>query len=412
MPTTRLARVMFFSFISAATLLGTLSWLPFRYRDEVAGIRNEVLPPASITSVSLLPPLSSQTTVLATQAIAKYCAAQPLRVSDHFHRWRFDGLQGAYSNNLELEREVGQVQNQSHFKKIFAGSPPLLFRSPYGWEVRQRTPKAARDHWEYEHHVDQFLATCAEIGVPVTFQIETDFGRVSIGELLDASRRSFDPSQELCWTLVAYCTYLPEEPQWTNRFGDLCSYDAIVEKILSLSLDDGSCGGTHKQFALAYCLAKVHLSSDLRRQCEQYLERSSRALERSQLSSGAWTPFWATPDSGTMGGPDSASIRGVDLVRITGHQLEWVCLAPPNVRPSAECLSRALYFLADALNRADVASIQKEYCAYSHAACMLQRAMSRELPSGSRQPSAAKVAEKTARCVTAAEGLRPTAQTP
>ncbi len=409
---TRLARGIGLSLISAATLLGAMAWSPFRDRENAASMRSELLPPASTTSVSLLPPFSSQTKVLSTQAIAKYCATQPLRVSDHFHRWRFDSLQGGYSNNPGLEGDVGQIQNQSQFKRTFAGSPPLFFHSHYGWEVRQRTPKAAGDHWEYEHHVDQFLATCAEIGVPSSFQIETDSGRVSIGELLDASRRSFEPSQELCWTLMAYCTYLPEEPQWTNRFGDLCSYGLIIEKILSLPLDEGSCGGTHKQYALALFLSKAHLGSDLRRQCEQYLERSSRALEHSQLPSGAWTSAWASSTPGTTKSPALTSMRGADLVQITGHQLEWVCLAPSHLRPSTDCLSRALGFLVEALGRADISTIQKEYCAYSHAACMLRRALREEGSSRSHRRIGPPVAKKLENVTNYREGSRCTAQTP
>jgi hypothetical protein len=374
MKVTRLRKATFFLLV-AATLSGSVWTLPSRFRGVVAEKRREATPPSSSAPLSLPYPLSSETRLLASRAIAAYTAAKPLRISDYFHRWRFDALKGPYPSNLEVRLDLGQVQNQSRFRQTFGGSAPLVFRSPYGWEVRQRTPKHAREHWEYEHHVDQFLATCAEIGVPSSFRIETDFGEVSIGELLDASRRSFDQSQELCWTLVAYCTYLPEEPQWRNRFGELCSYESMVAEILSLPLDDGSCGGTHKQFALAYFLTKAQLSPDLRQKCDEYLARSSKELEDSQMSSGAWTPFWATNSRGAASLPDSRSIRGVDLVRITGHQLEWVCLAPPASRPSSECTSRAVRFLAVALSRIDTTSIQKEYCAYSHAACMLQRAM-------------------------------------
>jgi hypothetical protein len=323
------------------------------------------------------------------QSLAKYDCAKPLRASDHFHRWCFDSLQGSYSVNSRLQRDTEQLLVQSCFRRTFPGSSPLFFRSAYGWEVRQRTAQNAREHREYEHHIDQFLATCAQIGAPLSLCIETDFGRISIGELLEASRHSFDNSQELCWTLVAYCTYFPEEPEWENRFGERCSYESIVNDIQSRPLDSGSCGGTHKQFALAYFLASsaaTQLNEDLRRRCEDYLARSSKLLEGSQLSNGAWGPQWMTSVGTDIGTRDGLPIRGVDLVRITGHQLEWIALAPSACRPPLACTSRAIRFLADGLDRADVGTIEKEYCAYSHAACVLQHAL---IPTQNPAPSKA-----------------------
>jgi hypothetical protein len=287
-------------------------------------------------------------------------------------------LGGAYAVNSELQGDVERVLRQADFRRTFPRSPPLFFRSSYGWEVRQRTAPNVQHHWEYEHHVDQFLATCAEIGVPLGLPVETDFGSFTVGELLDASRRSFDASQEICWSLVAYCGYLPDEMRWENRFGETCSYESMAEAILALPLDRGTCGGTHKQFALAFLLRHASLrsiSADLRRRCEDYLSQSSRLLERSQLPNGAWSPLWANGSSTVTDNRDDGPIRGDDLVRITGHQLEWIEILPTSLRPSSACISRALQFLIDGLKRSDSTSIQRDYCAYSHAACVLQRAL-------------------------------------
>ncbi len=314
----------------------------------------------------------------AAQAIAKYVAAKPGRASDHFHRWRFEALTGDFETNVDLQREVRRVVRHADFRQTFPQSPPLFFHSALGWEVRQRTAPNMQHHWEYEHHVDQFLATCAEIGVPLGLPVETNHGSFTVGELLDASRRSFDASQEIWWSLVAFCKYLPDEAQWENRFGETCSYEAMAEAILARPLDDGSCGGTHKQFAIASLLrdGSFHcITDDLRKRCEDYLTRSSRLLEHSQLPNGAWSPQWAKAGSVALGvGPT----RGDDLVRITGHALEWIEVVPDSLRPSRDCVAHALRFLIEALGRSDSTSIQKDYCAYSHAACVLKRALERE----------------------------------
>jgi hypothetical protein len=327
---------------------------------------------------SRTPIFAAEAKVAAAHAITKYLVTQPLRASDYFHRWRFKGLAGAFPVNLELQREVDCVLRQAEFRRTFPRSPPLFFRSPYGWDVRQRTAPNVQDHWEYEHHVDQFLATCAEIRVPLGLPVESDVGSLTVGELLDASRRSFDASQEVCWSLVAFCGYLPDEPQWDNRFGEKCSYEAMAEAILALPLDSGSCGGTHKQFALAFLLRHASpssISADLRRRCKDYLLQSSRLLESSQLPNGAWSPLWANGRPSARDDHDAGPIRGDDLVRITGHQLEWIEIVPTSLRPSSVCISRALQFLIDALKRSDSTTIRRDYCAYSHAACVLQRAL-------------------------------------
>ena len=143
MKVTRLSKAALFLLV-AATLSGTLWVLPSRFRGVVPDQRREATPLSSSVPCSLPHPLSSETRLLASRAIAAYTAAKPLRVSDYFHRWRCDALKVPYPSNLEVQLALGQVQNQRRFRQTFGGSAPLVFRSPYGWEVRQRTPKHAR----------------------------------------------------------------------------------------------------------------------------------------------------------------------------------------------------------------------------------------------------------------------------
>jgi hypothetical protein len=370
----------------AATLAGAASTLALALRREV------VCCSARITSIErggsplLAAGLSAADRVRAFQALEKYRAARPLRVSDHFHRWCFDARRAPYPVNKDLQSDVARILSQSGFRQAFRGSAPLFFRSPYGWEVRQRTEKYARQHWQYEHHIDQFLATCAEIGAPLNLPIESDFGPTTVGELLEASRRSFDPSQEVNWTLAAYCAFLPEEPEWTNRFGEVCSYRSIVKAILTQPPGEGSCGGTHNQLALAHFLISPsagRLDRSLLQQCEDYLASASHLLERGQLPNGAWTPLWAqNPTEAARS--DSHPVSGDDLVRITGHHLEWISMVPAALRPSSACTGRALKFLIWALERANSATIEHDYCAYSHAAGVIQCALL-QAPQGARE---------------------------
>lgn len=313
----------------------------------------------------------------AIRAVEAFSATPPTTASDYFHKWRFDACRGAYRLNQQLRLDMGRLLKREEYQKLFPLSRSLFFRSPFGLEVRQRRPERGRSATEYEYHLDQFLASCAEVEAPLNLSIDTDSGAATLGDLLDASRRNFDQSQELNWTLVAYCAYLPNEPQWRNRFGDLCSYERIVSEVLSRPLAQGSCGGTHKQYALAFFLSRSAAMDSftpcLRVSCENYLKRSSAVLQKSQLPNGAWSSSWA--DATDTAAPERrpSTLTVDELVRVTGHHLEWICLAPPSVRPSDPSVSAAVRFLVSALERADLPRIKNDYCAYSHAACVLAR---------------------------------------
>ena len=317
----------------------------------------------------------------AERALRKYCSILPQRAPDRFHRWRFDAHRGGYRTNPQLRLDISRLLKLDDFAKAFPHTAPLFYRSPLGWEIRQRAPGPGLERAEVEYHTDQFLAACAEVGVPLNVPVETPSGAVTIAELLNASRRNFVSGQESSWSLVAYSTYRPQELIWRNRFGDECSVNEIVDDMLAEPFDQGPCAGTHKQYAVAFLLDRIPLGglpSGLRQKCQRYLKRSSECLIHTQLSCGAWSANWAEGAQGASP-HDSFAFTIPDLVRITGHHLEWTHLAREPLRTPQPLLSAALRFLVDALDRATASTIQEEYCGYSHAACVVAWALS-ELP--------------------------------
>jgi hypothetical protein len=120
--------------VAAATILLTVSIVISKARYEHSPKEpSQVVQTGHSHQASLL---FGDTKIMASQAIAKYRSLKPLRASDHFHRWRFEALRGAYSLNRDLQVEIDRMLTQSAFRKSFPGSAPLFFRSPYGWEVR------------------------------------------------------------------------------------------------------------------------------------------------------------------------------------------------------------------------------------------------------------------------------------
>jgi hypothetical protein len=75
------------------------------------------------------------------------------------------------------------------------------------------------------------------------------------------------------------------------------------------------------------------------------LREFCHALEKSQAVSGYWDRSWHTE----LAVSEKIEKEEVEWVRSTGHHLEWLALAPPDIRPSPAHLTKALSFTIRAL---------------------------------------------------------------
>src|SRR5579863_6832671 len=81
----------------------------------------------------------------ARRAVVNFRGVVPTRASDYFHRWRFDAQIGTFLQNKELRADMSSVLRWDRFAKNFPLSRPLVFRSAFGWEVRQRASANSED---------------------------------------------------------------------------------------------------------------------------------------------------------------------------------------------------------------------------------------------------------------------------
>jgi hypothetical protein len=302
-------------------------------------------------------------------------------VADVLHQVR---VQNATNDAVSISRRLRTIMDYSEYGKAYPGAFTLFHRLPYGWFVRRAESRGPVQLLQGEVHTDQLLASFAEVGVPLDAQIDAGKGCFTVQDLLESSRRAFVQSVDSPWSLVAYALYLPNEPTWRDRFGRSWSYERIADFLLKERIGVGPCGGTHVLYALC-CLRAVDrqlpcLTSSCRAKVDSHLLRVVDLLARRQRSDGSWGYNWAADE--TADDRTAADLTTSNrLLLITAHHVEWMTLLPSKDRSNPESLRRAIRFLQISLANPSEREIVDNYCAYSHAACVLARvAHSEEAP--------------------------------
>ncbi len=117
-----------------------------------------------------------------------------------------------------------------------------------------------------------------------------------------------------------------------------------MQQLLSIPYGKGSCAGCHVPYTVVVILQldadSNVLSAEVRRSAIEWLKSLSHVLETSQLSLGGWDENWAGGKPPFVWGDNV-----MDRITVTGHHLEWMALAPPEVLPSRETISRAIHAL-------------------------------------------------------------------
>lgn len=246
-------------------------------------------------------------------------------------------------------------------------TPPLVQVSTAGARVRSYRPgdDFARSG---SLHPDDLLATLAESGVPLDTEVTTRDGATSVRALLETALRRYHVDQfEHEWTAICYARYLFPTDRWTNDYGQSVRMETLVRRLMDEDLWRGVCLGTHRLEALVVLLRADEqaggLTPRLRQQIIEHLTQVSRRLVQSQHTTGYWNQHWheqtdpATRESGTR----------AEQILATGHHLEWLALAPPEVLPPREVLVRAGQWLVRAIQEVDEETLRVEYGPFTHA---------------------------------------------
>ncbi|REK27122.1 MAG: hypothetical protein DWQ42_07390 [Planctomycetota bacterium] len=247
-------------------------------------------------------------------------------------------------------------------------TPPLFEKTASG--VAARAWQADSPHRDTAAvHVDDLLATLAESSVPLTHPMRLRDGDAQVADLLRGALARFHRRQhEYEWTAIAYARYLYPAAPWRNQYGEPLDVAQLVDELLEQPLPNGVCHGTHRLEALVVLAAIDEqvggLSPWSRRKITRHLGAVAQQLVAAQHLDGYWTRSWV------VGQPPSADdeLSLYDRILLTGHHLEWLALAPPEVLPPRDVLARAGQWLARALLEADDATLEQHYGPFTHAA--------------------------------------------
>lgn len=299
------------------------------------------------------------------------------------HALRLWGSQAKFARKLEGPTALsGQkmvailLDHKTFVENCRLYGPGLLRQSEFGIEV------ITKDDFSFEYnssatHFGELGAEFAEIGLPADYPANTLDGHVgTIGEIIKDDAARYVEGAELEWLASASCRFAINNRPWTNRFGQVRSFDSIARNLLERKPGTGSCGGTHVPYALMSLLRaddEVHLLTvSTRKSIETYFVDLSALLVENQARNGYWPKeWWDSTDDALPGSIQSSKEEFMAAVRMTSHHLEWMSLADSEkYRPPAQTMRRAVSFLLGNWDR--IEAILKadwhEYSNVSHAA--------------------------------------------
>jgi hypothetical protein len=228
------------------------------------------------------------------------------------------------------------------YRKTVPGEAPLLIRTPYGVTVRTYVADAIGNFAGGLAHNDDLLTACGEVDLPTDAPVYTPGGPATVGDMVRDTVARFTISQELEWSAEALARYLAPRRSWSNRFGEAFSFDDAAAALLRKTPGEGACAGIHVPYSLT-CLYRIHeqhpiLSGPTRDRIARYLKAVSLMVVAARQGAGHWSARWAP---GVKAEPNPAAEIFTGVVS-TGHHLEWIALAPPDLRPPRDSIGRAV----------------------------------------------------------------------
>jgi hypothetical protein len=222
---------------------------------------------------------------------------------------------------------------------------------------------------ESVHH-DHWLACLTEAGVPLDTPI---FGPNRRGDTLEdalqEALRDFDPNErETEWSVMAFGMWLPpDHKSWTNRDGRHIDFNLLAETEMRGASRFGVCGGTHRVYSLMALLRLDDeyklLAPPVREAVYDHLRGVRDAITLSQQEAGNWGTDWPNGKSAHDRPLDEPNYRRVIA---TGHHLEWLAIAYPDLHPNRDVVRKAAAWLVKTTRDIPQEELLGQYTFFSH----------------------------------------------
>ncbi len=240
---------------------------------------------------------------------------------------------------------------------------PLLIDMPHGVDIRWGS------HDETSVHHDHLLACLSEAGVPLDQKVYAPSARdLTLNDVLQQSLRDFRPDErETEWSALTYALWLPPVNTWKTKTGRTVTFDMLAERLMRGQKQLGVCSGTHRVYSLMllWRLNQTHeiLSEESSKKVYAHLENVRDLITVSQFPDGHWPPNW--PDGKAAVEKPTPDEAYRDVIA-TGHQLEWLAIAPIELHPPREMVRKAARWLVENTTSKTDEYIQSKYTFYSH----------------------------------------------
>ncbi len=243
------------------------------------------------------------------------------------------------------------------------GVEPLLIDRPHGVAVRWG------QHQETSVHHDHLLACLTEAGVSRDQKVYAPSGRdLTVDDLIQEALRDFRlEEQETEWSTMAFALWLPPMKSWRTKDGRTVTFDMLADRLMRGQKEIGVCSGTHRVYSLMllWRLDQEYdiLSDRASKSVFEYLKTVRDLIRASQFPDGHWPPNW--PDGRAAVENPRPDAEFQDVIA-TGHHLEWLAIAPPELHPPREVVQKAARWLIDNTTSKSDADIYDKYTFYSH----------------------------------------------
>ena len=277
-----------------------------------------------------------------------------------------------FSSGLDL---LGLLTNSRQAKEYFGH--PVLLSTRFGVRPTNGTQFGLAS----QAHRDQLLCCFAQLGVPIDYPLVVEGQPRQFRDILRDSIANFHLLQEeLEFTAIAYALCLPPNRAWTNKLGEIYTFDDLVEVIMRRELNGSHCLGAHLVEAMIY-IHRVDsevdpiLSETWRGRLQQRLDKIATTILEGQADDGSWGPQWhygLLSESARHRTP--SDIEPVKRLLATGHITQCIALMSPERNPlNSSVLRRAVSWLNHTTAAVDREFIRTNFCPCCHAAWCLKQ---------------------------------------
>jgi len=194
----------------------------------------------------------------------------------------------------------------------------------------------------FQGHPAQGLALITACELPADYTFQIDGGTVTIADMLQHTMMEVNTAEETTWVLWALNHYLKTDAQWTNKYNQAWSIEALVRNEVRSPVEGAACGGNHRLYALTKARDKFAKGGQPLTgawfEADQKVNRYLQTAQMLQNPDGTFSSqFYA------RGG------QATDLnsrLNTTGHTLEFVVTALPKERLNEPWVRKAVAVLS------------------------------------------------------------------